>query len=642
MHGVQPPAGHISTRRGGAGRYPPRVVEPRRATIDDVYRKAEDHSLRRLPGILAGALRLVRRAAPRELAMSFALQLGTGFGVAVQLLVGRRLLSDILRADRLDLGLSDVLPTLVVFLTVTAALQFAYSVRSEQQRLMGELVGRHAQDHIIDVATAVDLEAYENPQFHDRLMRAQIAANFRPMNMTNSFLQVTGACIGVIGLMAALLALQPILVPFVLLAYLPVWFATISNSRTSHRFGWSMTPSDRKRHYFSTALSGKYFAQELRAFDLAPYLRRHYDELYDERIGRFRSMTRTRLRRSLVASMGSSVLSGASIGLVVTLLLAGRMSVASAAAAAVAIQQLGGRLSAIAQSGSGLYEDALFLDDFNSFLELVPAVNAATPDGAAPEGFHTLHVDHVSFTYPGTDRVALDDVSFDLHAGEVVALVGENGSGKTTLAKLLCHLYAPTSGRILWDSVDTTTCDPVGVRRHMAVIFQDFAQYCLSARDNIGAGDHERIGDVEAIVAAAEESGADAFLASLPDGYKTMLGRQFDGGEELSIGQWQRVALARAFFRGAPFVILDEPTAALDPRAEHELFERIRSMARGRTVLLVSHRFSSVRSADRILVLADGRLIEQGTHEELLAKGGQYAELFTLQAVAYLSPATEQ
>ncbi len=606
-----------------------------------MWRKAEDHSLRRLPGILAGALRLVREAAPRELTVSMALQLGAGAGVAVQLLLGRQLLAEVLKADEVGGALADVVPTLVAFLAITAMVQFAQSARVEFQRVLGELAGRHAQDRILDVATMVDLEAYENPEFHDRLMRASMAANFRPANMASNFTQLTSAAIGVVGLLVALFALQPLLIPFILLAYAPVWVATIRNSRTSHGFGWRMTPGDRKRQYLSMTLIGKHFAQEVRAFDLASFLRRRYDALFDLRIAEVRALTRTRLRRSLVASLASSVLSGMSVSLVVGLLLAGRMSVASAAAAAVAIQQLGSRLSAIAGSGSTLYEDALFLDDYNSFLELAPAVAASRPDRPSPEGFATLTIDHVSFTYPGTDRVALEDVSFEVHAGEVVALVGENGSGKTTLAKLLCHLYAPTAGRILWDGVDTTTCAPADVRRHMAVIFQDFAQYCLSAGENISVGGHDRAGDLDAIVGAARDAGADEFLSALPLAYETMLGRQFEGGEELSIGQWQRVALARAFFRGAPFVILDEPTAALDPRAEHDLFERIRTMASGRTVLLVSHRFSSVRSADRIFVLSGGRLIEQGTHEELLAESGQYAELFRMQAAAYLSPSAE-
>ena len=613
------------------------MAEVRRAAIDDVWRDA-DRSLRRLPAVVVGAVRLVHRAAPRELAVSFGLQVVTGAGVAVQLLVGRHLLADILRADRLDLGLSDVLPGLVAFLAVTALLSFAYAVRNDLQRLMAELVGRHAQGHILDVAALVDLEAYESPEFHDRLMRAQLAANFRPINLTSGLLNLTGAVLGVAGLLAALLALQPLLLPFVVLAYVPVWLATVRNSRTQHRFGWGMTPGDRRRQYLAMTLSAKTYAQEVRAFDLAGYLRRRYDELYEERISRIRELTRTRLRRSLMASVASSLLSSLSVAVLVSLLLAGRITVAAAAAAAVALQQLGARLSSIAQSGSGLFEDALFLEDFNAFLDLAPAVAAARPVAAPPPRFSTLTIDHVSFTYPGTERVALDDVSFDVHAGEVVALVGENGSGKTTLAKLLCHLYTPTTGRILWDDADTVSCDPVGLRSHVAVIFQDFAQYWLTARENIGVGGHGRMADLDAVVEAAREAGADEFLAALPEAYETTLGRQFEGGEELSIGQWQRVALARAFFRRAPFVILDEPTAALDPRAEHELFDRIRSMARGRTVLLISHRFSSVRSADRIFVLDHGRLVERGTHDDLMAQGGRYADLFTLQAAAYLSP----
>jgi len=220
--------------------------------------------------------------------------------------------------------------------------------------------------------------------------------------MTNSLLMLTGGMIGVLGLLAALFALQPLLVPFVLLAYLPVWLATVRNSRTSHRMGWRMTPSDRKRQYLGMTLTGKYFAQELRAFDLAGHLRRQYSALYDVRIDEVRHVTRTRLRRSLLASVASSVLSGMSVVVLLSLLLSRRMSVASVAAAAVAIQQLGGRLSAIAQSGSGLHEDALFLEDFNSFLELAPAVVSARPSAAAPEGFSTLDVEHLSFSYPGT------------------------------------------------------------------------------------------------------------------------------------------------------------------------------------------------------------------------------------------------
>jgi ATP-binding cassette subfamily B protein len=248
-------------------------------------------------------------------------------------------------------------------------------------------------------------------------------------------------------------------------------------------------------------------------------------------------------------------------------------------------------------------------------------------------------VEAITFTYPSGARPALSDVCMDIRAGEVVALVGENGSGKTTLAKLLAGLYRPDSGRIRWDAADIADVDPEDLRRSVAVIFQDFLRYHLPARDNIGLGRHTAIHDLAGIRDAARHADADGFIGELADGYDTMLGPEFIGGTDLSIGQWQRIALARAFFRDAPFIILDEPTAALDARAEHDLFERIRALLAGRTVLLISHRFSSVRSADRIYVLDGGRVVEAGSHDQLMDRGGLYAELFTLQARAYLEAA---
>jgi ATP-binding cassette subfamily B protein len=231
---------------------------------------------------------------------------------------------------------------------------------------------------------------------------------------------------------------------------------------------------------------------------------------------------------------------------------------------------------------------------------------------------------------------ALRGVSIEVRKGEVVALVGENGSGKTTLAKVICGLYAPDRGRVLWDGVDVSTVDPDEIRSQITVIFQDFSRYWLTMRENIGLGRVARIDDTEAIRAAARHAGADRFIEGWPEGYETPMGPIFEGGKDLSTGQWQRVALARAFFRDAPLVILDEPTASLDARAEAELFERIRSLFKGRSVVLISHRFSSVRSADRIYVMKEGQIVERGTHEELMGLGGLYAELFNLQAAAYL------
>lgn len=284
---------------------------------------------------------------------------------------------------------------------------------------------------------------------------------------------------------------------------------------------------------------------------------------------------------------------------------------------------------------STLSEAGFYLDDFSEFLRLAQEPPPATR--ATPSGFKQITAAGISFTYPSSDQPALTDVSLHIDAGEVVALVGENGSGKSTLAKVLAGLYRPTAGKVAWDGVGIANVDQTEFSRKVAVIFQDFLRYHLSASDNIGLGRYDAAGDRASIIAAAEQAGADGFIDKLSDGYDTLLGPEFLGGIDLSVGQWQRMALARAFFRNAPFVILDEPTAALDAKAEHELFDKIRTLLKGRTVLLISHRFSSVRTADRIYVLHEGQVVEDGTHHELVAAGGRYAEMFNLQAAAYTS-----
>ncbi|HKY49501.1 MAG TPA: ABC transporter ATP-binding protein, partial [Acidimicrobiia bacterium] len=411
------------------------------------------------------------------------------------------------------------------------------------------------------------------------------------------------------------------------------WIAASKRSSAFWRFFWRMTPSDRERRYVGELLGGRDEAKEVRAFDLADFLFERWNRLYDHRLKELRSVARRQLLFTLFSTLVIGLMLGAILLLVAFLASSGRVTLAEAGVAVAGIAIIGARIAGAGYSVSSLSEAGFYLDDFGTFLEM--ATTPPLSSVPAPAGFQTITVEDISFTYPSSTEPALIDVNLEVRAGEVLALVGENGSGKSTLAKVLAGLYRPSSGVVTWDGVDVSTIDRAAFSRRVAVIFQDFLRYHLSASDNIGLGRFESAADRPSIVSAAEQAGAAEMIAKLPSGYDTLLGPEFLGGVDLSVGQWQRMALARAFFRNAPFVILDEPTASLDARAEHELFQRIRGLLQDRTVLLISHRFSSVRTADRIYVLHEGRVVESGSHEELMLRNGRYAEMFGLQAAAY-------
>ena len=606
------------------------------SVYDHVRTPRSGRALRRLPALVRDAMALVWRAAPRELATLVAFQAVGGVGLAAQLLVGREVISAAIIAEKSGGGLGAVIPQLAALIALTAVVGVVTSLQSDRALLLGELVAREAHGAILDVASAVAYEDFEDASFHDGLERARYNASARPMLMVNSLLGALNAGLGALGLTVALLAIHPLLVPLAAAALVPVWLATTGNSKAYYDFAVAMTPRDRQRTYLHGALSQKDYAAEVRAFQLAPFLRGRHDALYDERVGELRRVVRGRMRRSLAAGAVSFVLSTAAIGFLVSLLLGDKLSLAATATGLWGVALLAQRLRALVASAGTLYEAALFVADVTEFLARAPRARAARPTAAPPERFDRIRVDSVTFAYPAAARPALRDVTIEIGRGEVVALVGDNGSGKTTLAKILAGLYTPDSGEVLWDDVPVAGWDPDQLRRSIAIIFQDFAKYALSARDNVAMG-QTGSADFERVVRAAQAATADEFLAQLPQGYDTVLSRMFEGGRELSIGQWQRVALARAFFRDAPLVIMDEPTAALDPAAERELFERIGTLSRDRALLLISHRFSSMRSADRIYVMHQGQVVEQGSHDELVALDGRYASLFRLQANAYLT-----
>jgi ATP-binding cassette subfamily B protein len=615
---------------------PPENAATPQRTWWEIMHPETERDLRRLPRLVSDSFRLVAEAGRRELLLTSALQLAIAVGLVAQLFVVKRLFDAVLVAGATD-DFASIVPELVALVAVGVLLSIAQAVLAEQNRVLAELVGRRAFDGVLNVATRVDLLAFESPEFYDRLIRAVTQGQFRSIQIVTGLVGLVGAVIAGAAIVIALATLQPLLLPLVVLGFVPLWFVSTRNSRDLYRFTRAMTPNDREREYLRILLTRRDTAKEVRAFDTAAFLRERYDRLYDERMLELRTLAHRRTVRSLVGALASSGMTVLTAGVLALLFISGRMPLAAAGAAILGLYQLGTRLRALHSSATSLYEATLFVHDYTTFLQLEPA--APEQERVAPRSFRDLVVDDVTFTYPESGRPALDGVSLKIAAGEIVALVGENGSGKTTLAKILAGLYRPGSGHVFWDDTDLSDVDLGELRRSIAMIFQDFEQYLLPARENIGLGRHERIDDLESIVGAARRAGADGFISALPDAYETMLGREFSGGYDLSIGQWQRIALARAFFRDAPFVILDEPTASLDARAEATLFERMRELLAGRSVLLISHRFSSVRAADRIYVLDHGKVIEQGAHEQLMQAGGRYAELFTLQAASYLDSA---
>jgi ATP-binding cassette subfamily B protein len=594
--------------------------------------------LRRLPALLGGALGLLWEAAPRLIVLMGTLQAFSAGATAFSLLVVRNVVSKLLEANQTRSGLGPVVPELTLLALALGLTGIGFSVQNSIRMLLSEQVEWVAFEKVLDVSCAVELEEFDSSDFHDLLQRAQQAGG-RPLMLTQSLLSLAGSVTGLIGLLVVLFVLNPLLVPALLLGVVPLVLVASLFSREFHDFNVRFTQDQRRRFYVRSLLTGREMAKEVRAFGLVDHFRGLNRSLFEDRMRHLRGLVRRGAVRSLVGSVGSSVSAGATIGILFWFILSGRMSIGAGAAAAIAIVQLGGMLSGVAFTVGQLYESSLFLNDYQAFRDLLPRIQRVRPTGAPPGGFDTISVEDVTFTYPDAVRSALADVSLQVRRGEVVALVGENGSGKTTLAKLLCQLYRPQAGVVRWDDVDLAEVDPTRLRESIAVVFQDFPQYLFSAATNIGLGRVEALSDEARIERAARQAGAHEVVDRLPDRYQTMLGKIFEGGVDLSSGQWQRMALARAFFRDAPFIILDEPTAALDARAEHDLFESIRGLFQGRTVLLISHRFSSVLSADRIFVLKDGRLIEQGTHGELMREAGHYAELFTLQASAYLADA---
>lgn len=596
---------------------------------------AERKSVRGFLGLTGRSLRLARQASPRFFWLNLFLSFLSAGLLLVQVVLGKLILDELLTTHHSP-SLAATLPLVIALAATTALSGLATSSQLQLQRLLGEEVQRLTWDGILGVTTHVPLETFEDPDFFDALQRVKTNAVLRPLTLSQGLVQIVSGLLGVAGLTAALIIIEPILVAVLLAGSLPLWLISRRTGQVEFHFRAGQTTQLRRNEYLINTLSGRGEAKEIRAFNLGPVLKRGWLDNYTEYLADYRAHIRGRLALGGLNALVTTVATSAALGVLVWLIVSGRIGVASGGAALLAIRLLGGNLQQTFFGIGELFESALFLKDYDEFLARRPrSASAAGHRRPSVPGFAELSLHNVGFRYPGAAAWAVRDVSLTIRAGETVALVGENGSGKTTLAKLLGQLYAPTAGEVRWDGVDTATCDVAALRGQIGVIFQDFVRYQLSARENIAFGRPEKIDDLAAVRFAAEQAGADQFLQALPAGYETGLGKQYQGGLDLSGGQWQRVALARAFFRDASLLILDEPTASMDARSEHQLFEQVRRLEVGRTLVLISHRFSTVRNVDRIHVMDQGQIVETGSHDELMGIGGRYAELFELQAKAY-------
>ncbi len=602
---------------------------------DDLW-GSTGRSLKDLPSVLVRSFRLLRRAAARLFAATLVLQVIGGILAGVQLYVGRELLTRVIGPGRITV--SSVMPWGFAFVAVLTALSLVGLVRKELQRIVAESVARIAQREVMRAASTADLIEFDRPQFHNRLQRVLANSTYRPVQLTASFVGVIGAGVAMAAVVVTLGSIEPVLVVVALAGSIPLWVATRAATKISIAFEVEQTEPSRQRDYLLFLLSTRDSAKEIRAYQLGSFLSGRHAALWDERIRRLRHLGRRRVVIGVASQLGNGAVMSAVLYTLILLIDRSRITVAEAGVAAGAIVLLAQRAGVFVGGIGSMLESAAFLREVDAFLGDSSEREATTAARAvfAPDDDGTLNLvaNHVSFRYPGADDDALKGVDISLRTGEVIALVGANGSGKTTLAKMIAGLYTPHSGEITWNGRSVTEFGG-SIRDHSAYVFQDFARFMFSAAENIGFGRWEALDDAARIASAAERARASDFVDDLPRKYETLLGPQFVGGTDLSIGQWQRIALARAFFRDAGLVVLDEPSSALDPEAEAALFADLRSLCVGKAVLVISHRFSTVSSADRIYVLDAGRIIEHGTHADLLAANGTYARLFKLQAAAY-------
>jgi ATP-binding cassette subfamily B protein len=527
-----------------------------------------------------------------------------------------------------------------VYLIIELALFLLNAGLNHARRLIQQLIqlqlANRIRGEIIHKALNLDLAFFEHPDFYDRLQNARRESGYKPVDLINDTFLIVQNTITLISFAVLLLRFSPWLVVILLITSIPAFVAETRFAEEGFRLLTYRAPETRQINYLSRLLTEDTSAKEIKLFNLGETLLARYMSLFEKFFHEDKSLA---LRRA-VAGFGLGLIATlgfyGSYAWIVWQTVHGRISLGDMTLYLTIFRQGQSTFQGILSGIGSIYENNLFMANLFDFLGLKPQMKIAAGTQKLPvplrQGIEFLGV---GFRYPDSEEWALRDIDLTIHPGEKIALVGPNGAGKTTLIKLLSRLYDPTEGTILIDGIDIRELDPLDLRQRIGVIFQDFVRYHLAASENIGFGQIEALNRLEQIIESARKSGAHSIIENLPDGYQTMLGRWFHGGHELSVGQWQKIALARAFMRDAEILVLDEPTASLDAETEYEIFRRFQELTVGKMAILISHRFSTVRMADRIAVIQEGRIAEIGSHHDLLNQGGIYGHLFSLQAEGY-------
>jgi len=537
---------------------------------------------------------------------------------------------------------------MIVFLAVLQLLIFAISallntLRNISQQLLQNSVSMRIQLMVMEKAASLDLQFYEDPASYDLLRRAQNDSINRPVLMIATAFGLLQTLLTLATMIVLLFGVSWILAVIVIISPIPAFIADTRYGWRGYNIARWGSRLLRRMNYMVNLVTTDSFAKEVKLFGLGHYFIERYRLIASAFYDSQRSQVVRRYMTGFALGNLSTIVTSLTYLYIALQAVAARLSLGALTAYTQAAVQVQNSIQSVLSGFSGMYEHNLYLNNLVELMAKQPSMPVAAEPVPVPQPLRgEIRFEDVSFAYPGSETLALDKVSFTVQAGETLAVVGRNGAGKTTLFKLICRLYDPTEGRILIDGIDLRDFEPAEVRRQIGAMFQDYVDYQATAAENIGLGNLPDIGNRDAVVNASKQAGSDELIARLPAGYDTALGKWFDAGVNLSGGEWQKVALARAFMReDARILLLDEPTSALDAQAEYDLFERLRSLTHGRTAVYISHRFSTVRRADRIIFLEHGRLVEEGTHEELMRLNGRYAKLFRMQAAAYTGEYSE-